>query len=123
MLSDPLLVTPELIDLGVHQVRQTRFQSRPISRSIDLRERLVGIQAPRFILLGERDPHQRSQLAVRVPQYRAILGEDNVSVLPGAHWLQYDCPGAFEAAIRSIAQALEPAPPAPERVFRQEAGR
>jgi pimeloyl-ACP methyl ester carboxylesterase len=123
MLSDTSLLTPALIDLGVQQVRQTRFQSRPISRSIDLRERLVTIRSPRFILLGERDPHQRSQLPVRVPQYREILGENNVSVLPGAHWLQYDCPGAFEAAIRGIAQVLEPTRTAPECAFREEAGR
>lgn len=113
MVSDPARVTPELIELGVLQVKQTRFKSRPISRSIDLREQLARIQVPRFVLLGERDPHQRSRLATRVPQYRAILGENNVQVLPGAHWLQYDCPDAFAEAIEGIVRSLDISWPAP----------
>ncbi len=106
MLSDPTRVTPELIELGVLQVKQTRFKSRPISRSIDLRERLASLNAPRHVLLGERDPHQRSRLADRVAQYRSMFGDNNVKILPGAHWLQRDCSEAFAQALRDIVAAL-----------------
>jgi len=106
MLSDSTRVTPELIELGVLQVKQTRFKSRPISRSVDLRERLARLSAPRHVLLGERDPHQRSRLAARVTQYRSMFGDNNVKVLPGAHWLQRDCPQAFAQAMRDILAAL-----------------
>ena len=101
-------MTPDLIELGVLQVKQTRFKSRPISRSIDLRERLASLNVPRHVLLGEYDPHQRSRLAVRVPQYKSMFGDDNVQVLPGAHWLQRDCPDAFAQAMRDIVAAIGP---------------
>jgi pimeloyl-ACP methyl ester carboxylesterase len=102
MLSDPVRVTDELIQLGTRQARQTRFKSRPISRSIDLREHLRALSLPRFVILGERDPHQRRRISERVPQYRAMFGEDHVLILPGAHWLQYDRPAEFSAALRQI---------------------
>jgi 2-hydroxy-6-oxonona-2,4-dienedioate hydrolase len=109
MLSDPARVTPELIELGVQQVEKARFKSRPISRSVDLRERLAALHAPRFVVLGERDPHQRAALATRLPQYQSMFGENNVVVLPGAHWLQYDCPEAFATTLRGIAATLSEA--------------
>ncbi|MEN9776052.1 MAG: hypothetical protein RL322_3122 [Pseudomonadota bacterium] len=102
MLSDSAKVTPELIELGVAQVRETRFKSRPISRSVDLRVRLQSLTLPRFVILGERDPHQRSRMNERVPQYRSMFGEDHVVLLPGAHWLQYDCPDAFADTARGM---------------------
>jgi pimeloyl-ACP methyl ester carboxylesterase len=54
------------------------------------------------VILGERDPHQRRRISERVPQYRAMFGEDHVLILPGAHWLQYDRPAEFSAALRQI---------------------
>lgn len=102
MLSDPERVTDELIALGTRQARETRFKSRPISRTIDLREHLERLSLPRYVLLGASDPHQRQRIGERVPQYRAMFGEDHVLILPGAHWLQYDRPAEFAAAIRRV---------------------
>jgi hypothetical protein len=31
-----------------------------------------------------------------------MFGEDHVLILPGAHWLQYDRPAEFSAALRQI---------------------
>jgi 2-hydroxy-6-oxonona-2,4-dienedioate hydrolase len=102
MLSDHSKLSDALIELGVSQVKQARFKSRPISRSIDLRERLIQLQVPRYVILGDRDPHQRSRLAERVPQYRDLFGNDHVQVLSGAHWLQYDAPDQFAVALDAI---------------------
>lgn len=110
MLSDSAKVTPDLIEMGVAQVRETRFKSRPISRSVDLRVRLQALDLPRFVILGERDPHQRSRMNERVPQYRAMFGDAHVALLPGAHWLQYDCPDAFaDTALAMLDRWAKPA--------------
>ena len=113
MLSDPTRVTEELIQLGTRQAQETRFKSRPISRSIDLRERLSELRLPRFVILGEQDPHQRRRIDERVPQYRAMFGENHVLTLPGAHWLQYDRPTEFAAALRLVAARADALGPTP----------
>ena len=103
MLSDQHLVTPELIEQASTQARQARFASRRLSRVTDIRPLLVPLAGRCDLLLGERDPHQRASLAVRLPQYRQILGADRVHVLPqAAHWLQRDCPDAFDCIMRVV---------------------
>lgn len=103
MLSDPGRATPELIALAAAQVRSTRFLSRPISRRADIRHMIQGLAVPCDIVLGDRDPHQRASLAVRVPEYQRLVGESRVHVLAGAaHWLQYDQAEAFARLIDRV---------------------
>lgn len=106
MISDPDRVTPELISDAAEQVRRARFKSRPLSRSIDIRELIRQAECPIRLLLGGQDPHQRSALAERLPQYRELLGVDRVSLIEeAAHWLAFEHP---DSVVEAVARLLEP---------------
>ena len=86
------------------QVRRSRFKSRPLSRTIDIREQMRALSCPVHLLLGGQDPHQRSALAERVPQYRALVGADRVHLVePAAHWLAFEYP---EKVVEVVQQLL-----------------
>jgi pimeloyl-ACP methyl ester carboxylesterase len=107
MLSDQRLVTADLIAQASAQARQARFASRRLSRVTDIRPLLVPLAGRCDLVLGGRDPHQRASLAERLPQYRQILGNHRVHVVPeAAHWLQRDCPDIFARIVRSAAQRI-----------------
>lgn len=106
MISDPDRVTPELISDAAEQVRRARFKSRPLSRSIDIRELIRQADCPIRLLLGGQDPHQRSALAERLPQYRELLGVDRVVLIEeAAHWLAFEHP---DSVVEAVARLLEP---------------
>jgi pimeloyl-ACP methyl ester carboxylesterase len=93
MIADASRVTDELIADAAEQVRRSRFKSRPLSRTIDIREQMRALSCPVHLMLGGQDPHQRSALAERVPQYRRLVGADRVHLVePAAHWLAFEYP-------------------------------
>lgn len=103
MISDPDRVTPELISDAAEQVRRSRFKSRPLSRSLDIRELIRQADCPISLLLGGQDPHQRSALAERLPQYRDLVGVDRVCLIPeAAHWLAYEHPQRVVQAVSTL---------------------
>lgn len=103
MLADPAGVTDELIADAADQVRRTRFKSRPLSRSIDIREQMRALVCPVELLLGARDPHQRAGLEDRLPQYRALLGANRVHVVErAAHWLAFEYPERLTEAVAGL---------------------
>jgi 2-hydroxy-6-oxonona-2,4-dienedioate hydrolase len=98
MVHDAALATPEMLDLLEDCVRGSRFVSRPLSRSVDLRPMLAALAVPVHVALGENDPHQRHQLAERRAWLEHDLGKGGVSVFAGAgHWLQYEQAARFNA--------------------------
>lgn len=104
MIADPARVTDELIADAAEQVRRSRFKSRPLSRTVDIREQMRALRCPVHLLLGGRDPHQRSALTERVPQYRALVGADRVHLVePAAHWLAFEYP---EKVVEVVQQVL-----------------
>ena len=104
MIADPTRVTDELIADAAEQVRRSRFKSRPLSRTVDIREQMRALRCPVHLLLGGQDPHQRSALTERVPQYRALAGADRVHLVePAAHWLAFEYP---EKVVEVVQQVL-----------------
>jgi 2-hydroxy-6-oxonona-2,4-dienedioate hydrolase len=98
MVQDPPLATPAMLDLLEDCVRQTRFVSRKLSRSVHLRPMLAALGLPVLVALGEQDPHQRHELAERRAWLEHDLGKDGVAVFAGAgHWLQYQQAARFNA--------------------------
>lgn len=107
MLSDQSLITPDLIAQASDQARLARFGSRRLSRVTDIRPLMEPLAGRCDLVLGERDPHQRASLVERLAQYRQTLGSDRVHVVPrAAHWLQRDCPDAFEKIMRAVVDGL-----------------
>ncbi len=106
MVKDQALATPEVLDLLEQCVRQNRFVSRQLSRSVHLRPMLAALQMPVHVVLGQDDPHQRHELAERRDWLAKNLGPASVSVIADAgHWLQYEQAARFDAlALRFFSQ-------------------
>ena len=106
MVKDPALATPDALDLLEQCVRQNRFVSRRLSRSVHLRPMLAALRVPVHVVLGQDDPHQRHELAERRDWLAQNLGPGAVSVIPDSgHWLQYEQAARFNAlALRFFAQ-------------------
>jgi len=103
MLADPERVTPELIADAAVQVRRTRFKSRPLSRTVDIREQMRALSCPVHLLLGGRDPHQRAALNERVPQYRSLVGAERVHLIDqAAHWLAFEYPDQVVEVVQTL---------------------
>ncbi|MBN3846577.1 MULTISPECIES: alpha/beta fold hydrolase [Burkholderiaceae] len=90
MLSDPSLVTPELTALAARHVRATRVLTRPIARSNPTRALIERVQAPVWLVLGSKDPHQAHEVAAREGWIHSLSARNRASVQAAAHWLQYE---------------------------------
>ena len=90
MLSDHALVTPELTALAAHHVKATRVLTRPIARTNPTRKNVELVQAPVWLVLGSKDPHQTHELAAREKWIKDLSPTNCASVGPAAHWLQYE---------------------------------
>ena len=103
MLSDPSKVNAQLLADAAEQVRRTRFKSRPISRSVDIRDLIRGLECSVHMVLGGCDPHQRAALGSRLSQYGALLGPARVHLVPqAAHWLAYEHPEVVESVVERL---------------------
>jgi 2-hydroxy-6-oxonona-2,4-dienedioate hydrolase len=104
MVHDAALATPAALDLLEDCVRQTRFVSRSLSRSVHLRPMIEELRMPVHVALGEDDPHQKHELQARLDWLELTLGPSNVSRFAAtAHWLQYEQSARFNAlALRTF---------------------
>ncbi len=103
MIADQSRVTAELIADAAEQVRRTRFKSRPLSRTIDIRQQIQSLQSPVHLLLGGQDPHQRAALPARLIQYRELVGAQRVHLVEeAAHWLAFEHPQKVVEVIEAI---------------------
>lgn len=103
MLCQPSRADQHALDLIEDCVRNTRFVSRSLSRATRLPPMLTELRVPAHVVLGERDPHQRHELAARRSWLEQALGAARVSVFPeAAHWLQYDQPERFNALALTV---------------------
>jgi pimeloyl-ACP methyl ester carboxylesterase len=113
MIADPSRVTEELIADAAEQVRRSRFKSRPLSRTIDIREQIRGLSCPVHLLLGGQDPHQRAALTDRLAQYRDLVGSARVHLVPqAAHWLAFEYPGVVIDVVGRLLDETPVDPPA-----------
>lgn len=105
MLSDPAQLTDEVMDTAETLAKQMRFYTRDVSRQADLLGPIARLTQPLRVLLGDRDPHQRHDLAGRAARVKeAKGGVDCTTIVPGgAHWLQRDLPPVFERELLALA--------------------
>jgi pimeloyl-ACP methyl ester carboxylesterase len=108
MLCQPARIDSQALDLVEGCVRNTRFVSRSLSRATRLPPMLDALRMPVHVVLGERDPHQRHELAARRAGLEKALGAASVHVFAeAAHWLQYDQPEHFSALALAIFSRAE----------------
>jgi len=103
MLADPARIDALAIHLQGENARRGRTKSRPISLSTILSDALPRIAAPLNGIWGERDATAWPHLAEREALLRLSHPELAFHVVPGAgHWVQYEAPDAFDAALLAL---------------------
>jgi len=103
MFSEPSRIDDLAIGLQVHNTARARIKSRPIARTTVLAETLPDVTAPLSAIYGERDAAAMPDVTDRDIQLRASHPELVFRVIPDAgHWVQYESPGPFNAALLGI---------------------
>ena len=93
MLCNHERVTGELLDMMVEYVGLTKYSTGPISIGFRMLDAMRQIELPALVLIGDHDPFQNHELALRLANVRAALrGVDARIVAGAAHWIQYDQP-------------------------------
>lgn len=100
MIANPAKIDPLAVHLQTENAARTRVRSRPISLTHSLARLLPEIAAPLAAIWGERDatagPYleaRRKLIEERRPGARTGVIED------AGHWVQYEAPERFEAAL------------------------
>ena len=72
-----------------------------------LLDALRRIQCPLGAIWGERDHVALPDLPARVAALRAVRPEAPIAIIPAAgHWVQFEAPAAFDAALARTLAAL-----------------
>jgi pimeloyl-ACP methyl ester carboxylesterase len=106
MLHDPARIDDLAVHLQAENTSRVGAKSRFISASDTLRRCLEAIAAPVAGIWGEHDATVGPFMAERAALLRAIDPGAEFVVIPGAgHWVQYEAPEEFEAALLDILAA------------------
>jgi pimeloyl-ACP methyl ester carboxylesterase len=105
MFRDPALIDDLAIRLQAYNAERARIKSRPIARTTALAETLPSIRAPLSAIYGESDIAALPDVRDRERQLRASHPELDFRLIPSAgHWVQYETPMAFDAALLELAR-------------------
>lgn len=101
MLHAPAAVDALALHAQVSNSDRTRVVSKHLSRTARMREWLPTMHAAVRGIWGEHDVTATPDLATRRAQVLAAGAGARFEVVPGAgHWVQYEAPEAFAAALR-----------------------
>lgn len=91
MLSDPVSISDETLDIQEYCVRRTRFNSRKVSGGGTLLSDLAQLTCPVQLLWGERDDAPYRPAETLIGQIREATATLEVQRIPGAgHWAAYE---------------------------------
>ena len=103
MLHDPAAIDSLAVHLQTENARRTRVNSRSISMTDSLRRCLPEVSAPLAGLWGEHDATAKPFIDARRDLLRSFDPDCPFVVVEGAgHWVQYERPEAFHAALREV---------------------
>jgi pimeloyl-ACP methyl ester carboxylesterase len=115
-LQNLMLAKPESVDveaLAIQDVnsRLARIRSVAFSTTAALSEALARVSAPVHAIWGKADAVAALNLAARLEAIRALRPGARVTVIPGAgHWVAYEAPDAFAAALATGLHVRSAAP-------------
>ena len=110
MLAQPASVDAEALAIQDTNTRLARVRSVAFSTTHALAEALARVPAPVHAIWGEADAVAAPNLPARIGIVRALQPAARITVIPGAgHWVAYEAPEDFAAA---LAAGLRPLPPA-----------
>ena len=100
MIADPASVDDTAIWIQAHNAARTRGLSRPISLGPTLARNLPHLNQPLAFIWGEKDATAKGYLQERRDLVKNVAPDAGFSIVAGAgHWLQYEDPAGFEAAL------------------------
>jgi 2-hydroxy-6-oxonona-2,4-dienedioate hydrolase len=100
MFADPASVDDVTIDLHLHNIECARFNSRRLSWQDRLEGDLAPVTCPIQLIWGGSDRMATPSVEARAERCRGIRRGVRVDIVPGAgHWVQYECPAAFDAVL------------------------
>lgn len=100
MIADPHNIDEFAVDLQVGNAARARTKSRPLSRNPTLLKALPRIKARLSGIWGERDVTARGILEDTRKLLQSFQPAARFSVIPEAgHWVQYEAPEKFDAAL------------------------
>jgi 2-hydroxy-6-oxonona-2,4-dienedioate hydrolase len=103
MIHDAERIDPLAIHLQAENAAHTRFKSRTISLTTTLRDCLAATRVPLAGIWGREDATARGFLDERRDLLRSFDPQAEFEIIEGAgHWVQYEAPRAFNAALRGI---------------------
>ena len=101
MLAGP--PTPEALDLYAQDLERDRYAGKPIGSSTLLLDALSAIDAPVAGIWGACDALAGADPSRPEAAMRAVRPDLRFIVVPEAgHWVPYERPAAFEAALREV---------------------
>ena len=106
MIHDPARVDDTALDIQDHNTTLARLRSRGYASGDSLRQALLRVGAPLAGIWGERDAVAWPQVQERLDVLRGLDPGLIETIIPGAgHWVAYEAPGAFNAALRRVLAA------------------
>ena len=106
MLLHPDSITEAALRLHVANVLRDRMKGRSLSRTDVLARSLGRVAAPVHAIYGREDALYRGRLHELEPVLRQAPGFKTLTFLEDAgHWVQFERPAAFDAALREALDA------------------
>lgn len=103
MLIDPARIDDEAIRIQEWNTVHARLRSRGFASGTSLKDQLPKVAAPMRAIWGERDQVSWPQIGERLAMLHAERPELVSALIPDAgHWVMYEQPGAFNAALRRM---------------------
>jgi pimeloyl-ACP methyl ester carboxylesterase len=104
MLHDPANVDELAVHLQSQNTSRCRINSRAISRTDTLRRALADTDAALAGIWGVHDATSGAHLHERVELLRSLDSEAEFVRIDAGHWVAYEAPDAFNAALTELLQ-------------------
>jgi pimeloyl-ACP methyl ester carboxylesterase len=103
MIADPMRIDDLAVHLQAENAARGRTRSPPIARSDTLARVLPRVRARLAGIWGERDVTAMDDLPARARLLRNVQPDAPFLVIAdGGHWVQYEVPAAFDAALLAL---------------------
>lgn len=102
MLARPGRIDDTALAIQDWNTTHARFKSKDFAHTPVLREALAATPAKVHTIWGDRDVTAAPSLQARLDAVRAARADAAITLIPGAgHWVAYDAPDEFAAALRA----------------------
>ncbi len=109
MIADPARIDDLAVAIQDWNTVHARFRSRGFANAAVLKGALARSVAPLGVLYGELDQVAVGHIPARIAAVREVRPDVRAEVVPGAgHWVMYEAPEAFDAAMTRLLGAAQP---------------